>query len=124
MAHATLLQEWTTIRGVDDQVVVQSEDMYADLSPYGDVTAFAEISEITSGTELYYETSPTKDNQLFTAMHSSALTPSTGVTVSIFRYSTATVPLARWVRWRLVNTSSAWTITFRIWLSPNPSGSR
>lgn len=124
MAHAVLLQDWITIRGIDDKEVVQSEDTYADLGPYGDVVAFVEVSDITASTELYLETSPTKDNALFKAMHSSALSPSVGVTTHIFRYSSATIPLARWVRFRLVNTSSAWTVTFRIWLSPNLSGGR
>lgn len=124
MAHAVLLQDWITIRGGAAGEVTQAEDMYADLSPYGDVVAFMEVSDFTAGTIGYHETSPTKDNQFFSPMHATAIAPAVGVTTYIYRYSTATLPLARWVRWRFSHPTTAWTITFRIWLSPNPSGTR
>jgi len=87
--------------------------------------AYIEVSD-TSGTPLMqFETSPTKDDNLFVNMDAAAFTPAVGVmTPKIYRYSSATVPLARFVRWKIPSSSpgaNPWSITFRIWLSPNLS---
>jgi hypothetical protein len=126
MAGAILLQDWITVRGnTTGTIVRQQEDDYVDLAPFQDFVAYIEVSD-TSGTPLMqFETSPTKDDNLFVNMDAAAFTPTVGVmTPRIYRYSSANVPLARFVRWKVPSASpgaGVWSLTFRIWLSPNLS---
>jgi hypothetical protein len=44
-------------------------------------------------------------------------------TLGIVRWASASVPLARFVRWKLT-ASSAWNVTFRLWINANQAGGR
>ena len=73
---------------------------------------------------LTYQTSPTKDELLFTAcataINLDAVVGSVVVTPDIM--GSASVPLSRWLRYQLDVTGSpsdAWDASFRIWIAAN-----
>lgn len=120
MSAAILLQDWVTVRGsTSGTVVTQPVSGYADLAPYQDVVAFLEVSDVSGTPAMKFETAPTDDDNLFQNMDGSTFAPSVGVTTKIYRYSAATVPLARFMRWKVPSAAGAWSLTFRVWLSPN-----
>lgn len=84
------------------------------------MVAFIEVTDVAGNPNMKLETSPTRDDVLFQNMDAATFVPSVGVTTKIYRYSSATVPLARFVRWKITGSATApWSVTFRIWLSPN-----
>src|ERR1700690_195606 len=99
-------------------------------SSFQDIVFWADIREVTNPTtggsvNLVFETSPTKDDGLFTAMQT--ITGITGGGLftplpKVILASGPTVPLATWVRWRLhpVGSSTlAWDATFRVLVAAN-----
>jgi len=120
------LQDYITIR-VDSTVasVIQNETGWLDLAGFQDLVAFLEVKEFSGATtiNISYETSPSKDEDLFTNM-ATAVTLVTGVTATKMLKASATVPLARWVRWKLAATtiSGSWDAYFRVWLACNRAG--
>lgn len=127
-----LLQDLTTlVASAGSTTVLQAESGWVDLSGFKDVVAFLDIREIVLGgatnVTLTYQTAPTKDSALFVDM-TTAVTAATGVTVTKMLQASATNPLSRWGRFQLGRTgtpSSAWGLTFRVWLAANASvGSR
>lgn len=134
--YGFLLQDWTTIRGTGGAtgapglVVTQSESNWVSLQPYQDIIFFLEVREVTVPTgaiTLAYETSPLKDESLFVAMATVAALAVTPVAITptkVILATTAGVPLARWVRWKLTSTttSGAWDATFRIAAAANAVG--
>lgn len=117
MADAIRLQPWISIGGSTSSVVVtQQESCYVDLTAYTSVVAYAEVSDVAEGGTITYQTSPTKDETLWQDV-TAALSPSVGTNTTIMRYESATVPPARWFRWKCVGSASNWRLTFRIWLS-------
>jgi hypothetical protein len=123
--HTFILQDYTTIRGISGGTVIQNESGWLDLSAYEDLVVWTDIRETSGGTiTLDFMTSPTKDESLFTNMISS-ITFGTGV-ASIRQdkilMSSATVPVARYVRWRLLGPAAAWDVTFRVYVSANSPG--
>jgi len=122
MSFPILLQGWVTIRGsTTGTVVTQQESCYADLTGFKDVVAFTEVSDISGGVALNFHTAPTKDDG-FLAAGETRISPATGLNTTILRYETAGRPPTRYLRWRLGNAGSPWSITFRIWLACNMSG--
>lgn len=117
MPAAMLLQDWITIQGnSSSDAVIQSADGWRDLQPITDVVFFLERKDYSgSGLTLHYQTSPTSDDSLFQDMATVAIA-ATGLTQTIVRFADASVPLARWVRWK-VDASAAWRLTFRIWMT-------
>jgi hypothetical protein len=65
---------------------------------------------------LYYEGSPTREDGLFTPLATIVLSKTTRPLVTKLRLAdNPSVPLARWLRWKLVaSTSGDWSVTFRI----------
>jgi len=124
--HTFVLQEWTTIRGASGINVTQSESEWLDLTQYEDLTLWIDCKELTGTTvTLNIETSPTKDDSLFAAMYAATLTttlisPSTAAAKILM--SSATVPVARYVRWKLVAPAAAYDATFRIFIAANAPG--
>lgn len=117
MADSIRLQPWVSLSGASSAIVVlQHEVGYADLCGHSSLVVYAEVSDLSGGPYLTYQTSPTRDEGLWANM-ASALSPSLGLNTTILRYDDAAVPPARWVRWRASGESSSWRITFRIWLS-------
>jgi hypothetical protein len=124
MAASVLLQEWNTVRGnLTTTTVTQQEHHYADLLHFQDVSLYMETSDMSGSPTITFQTSPTRDDNLFQAMDATGtFIPAVGVTVRTLRYSNVSVPLARFVRWKFTGSTAApWSCTFRIWLSPNLS---
>lgn len=125
MPHAYLMQDWTTVTAGASGTVKQGEDRYLDLSGYQDVAIYLEVGTSSpTGLTLDVETSPNKEDTYFKSM-TTFTSPVAGLTSppAVVRWSSATIPLARFVRWK-ITASSAWSITFRIWLSCNQAGGR
>jgi hypothetical protein len=120
--HSFVLCDWQTIRGGNGATVTQSENEWLDLEAYQDVTLWLQVSEITGSPTCTYQTSPTADDSLFQSMTSSAVTMTAGTTtVTQVLMLSATVPLARFVRWQLAG-SGTWDATFRIMVAANAPG--
>lgn len=122
MAQSFLLQDWNTVQLAASDSIVQAESDWLDLGPYTDLFGYTTTKQATAGVSatLHLETSPSRDNDLFQAMASIALTPTSQFTTAV-RYASASVPLARWVRWRISATAAA-TVNFRVWISANAQG--
>jgi len=124
MAHAFLLQDWTTVSGAAGGTVKQGEDRYLDLSGYQDVALYLEVGTSTpTGLTVDIETSPIKEDAYFDGMHSFASIAAGLQPLGVVRWASASVPLARFVRWK-ITAASAWSITFRIWINANQAGGR
>ncbi len=124
--HTFVLQDWITVRGASGINITQSESEWLDLTQYEDLTLWIDCKEITGTTvTINIETSPTKDDTLFSAMYAATLTttlvsPSTAAAKILM--SSATVPVARYVRWKLVAPAAAYDATFRVFISANAPG--
>ena len=110
-----MLQQWLTVGGAVSVVGLQGEDHYLDLGAYRDIVVYPEIGFSTSGTTLAVQTSPIKDGAMFSNMASWVPTGTGTLTPAVVQFASSSVPLARYVRWRISN-SSAWSVTFRIWV--------
>lgn len=124
MAHSYLLQDWTTVNGAASGTVKQGEDRYLDLAGYQDVALYLDVGTSSpTGLTVAVETSPLKEDGHFQAMYTfSSLT--TGLqALGIVRWASASVPLARFVRWK-ITASTAWNVTFRLWINANQAGGR
>lgn len=129
--YGYLLQDWITIRGSQTGVaIIQSEADWASFQPYSDIVFWLEVKSYVAGgltsLTLDYETAPAKDESLFVKMITT-----TNITAAVTRQDKVllaqnpTVPLARWVRWKLTpngTVSSEWGITFRIHCAANAVG--
>lgn len=128
--YGYVLQDWITIRGAQTITsVIQSEQDWLGFSAYQDIVFWLDVRELTLGgygsLSMNYETAPTKDDVLFTNMVS-AVSMSAGATPTVTKVllsQNPTVPLARWVRWRISasggSPSGAWDVTFRILCAAN-----
>jgi hypothetical protein len=137
--HCFLFQNWITLRAQNASTsspasVTQSEPGWLDLTPYQDVVAWLQVSEVVgpaSATSLYidFQTAPAKDesyfcslvNQLGQATSGIALSAASSPTVQRFMHDGAYTPLSKWLRWKVstngVNAAQTWEVTFRIWLA-------
>jgi hypothetical protein len=115
MTNAWLLQSWTRVAGPVGGSLTQSECGWLDLAEATDVEIVTSIKEITGNPELKYETSPSRDEDLFSGMV--PLSMGVGRSVTVVRFATAAEPLARWVRWRVLDQGGlAFALTFRTWI--------
>jgi len=124
--HAFILQEWLTLRS-GGATVTQSEQDWLDLEAFQDVTLWLLVSEVSGSTTptLTYQTSPTLDDGLFQPLASAiTLAASTTPVVTQVLMLSASVPLARYVRWQLAvaGGASAYDATFRIVVAANSPG--
>ena len=124
--HAYLLQDWTTIRGASGVLTItQEEDGWLDLTPYQDVVFWIDAKASTNTPTITFQTSPSKDDVMFQALMPGTSLPSVGFTtpavVSAFMLS-ASVPVARWVRWQLAAATGTWDATFRVLVAANAPG--
>ncbi|MBI4701729.1 MAG: hypothetical protein HY744_11325 [Deltaproteobacteria bacterium] len=123
MAAVFLLQDWLSLSGPASGEIVQSEPGWLDLAGFTHVAFYLTVKAVSvANLSLEYQSAPSKAADLFAAMASWTLT-TTARRVTIVRCSTATEPLARWVRWRLNDTGgSAWSVTFRIYAAAVATG--
>lgn len=124
------LQDWITIRGATTVTsIIQGEQDWMGFAPYQDIVFWLDVREATLGGATHlvmnYETSPTKDDSLFQAMTTGPnidAVVGTPTVTKVLLAQNPTVPLARWVRWRISvsgTASSSWDATFRILCSAN-----
>jgi hypothetical protein len=119
------LTSWITIRGANGSTVTQGESQWLDLRGFEDVVAWLQCNEVTKGgasnVTLAYQTAPTKDELLFTTSGSVNLAAGSTPVITTVLMSSASVPLARWLRWQLTASGSTSTFdaTFRLWIAAN-----
>ncbi len=122
--HAFMLQDWTTIRG-SVTTVTQGEDGWLDLTAYQDLVFWVDCREQSgsSAPTIAFQTSPTKDESLFTSIvTATTLAASATPTVVKALLASATVPIARYLRWQLTGPSGTWDATFRVLVAANSPG--
>lgn len=120
--YPRLLQDWKThsgAAGADD--LLQSESDWASFRPFQDIVFYTECKELDLGGSanilVALETSPTKDESLFSILATVTLAVGQTVVSPVLLASNPLVPLARWVRYRLMTNGAAlapWSATFRI----------
>lgn len=124
MAHAVCLQEWATVQGASSTTVVhQDEQSWLNLAAFQDVALYLDVADFGGDPLPVVESAPSKDEPVFQALFRGAgPIGSTGLQpLRIARFAdNRPPPLATWVRWS-ISGSSAWSLTFRIWLSVVPS---
>ena len=124
--HTFILQDWTTIRAnTAGGSVVQSEESWLDLSAFQDLFFWVDVREVTGTVTLFFDTSPTADESLFQPLVAGgqALTASTTPTLVRAPMTSASVPVARYVRWRASGSgANPWDATFRVVLAANSPG--
>lgn len=119
MSHAFMLQDWITLRG-EDVIITQEADEWKDMGGYVDVVFYVEVREFSGTPTMRLQTSPNQDDEFFNHMAALSLSAS-GLTQVINRFATASVPLRRWVRWRVSGQIGVpWAVTFRVWMCARP----
>jgi hypothetical protein len=134
--YGYLLQDWITIKGSQaaaNVTVTQSETDWMSFQAYQDIVFWLETKSLVLATgvtsiTLEYQTAPAKDESLFVPM-TTAITLAAGSTPTITKVLLAqnpSVPLARWVRWKLTAngtlSSGEWGTCMRIYCAANAVG--
>jgi hypothetical protein len=128
--YGYLLQDWLTVRGTQTgATIIQSEADWMSFQPYQDIVLWLEVKSVALGgltsLLLEYQTAPAKDESLFVAMVTGATLTVALAAPRIDKVILAqnpTVPLSRWVRWKLTpvgTASSEYGLCFRIFASAN-----
>lgn len=132
--YGYLVQDWLTIRGsslmLSPPTVIQSEADWMSFQPYQDIVFWLEVKSWTDGgltsVTLDYETAPAKDESLFVKMiTTTAITAPVSRQDKVLLAQNPTVPLARWVRWKLTwngTSTSEYGLCFRIHAAANAVG--
>ncbi len=123
--HTFVLTDFITVRG-SGNTITQSESEWLDLTQYEDVTFWIDVKEVTGTVTMNIQTSPTKDETFFANVYTNAalaagvINPaSTGGKCLM---SSASVPIARYIRWQVTSASAPFDATFRIFISANAPG--
>jgi hypothetical protein len=119
MPQPFLLQDWTTVRGAANQTVILSFEKYLDLGGYVDIIFYLQVSEVSSSPVLSYQTAALLDEPFFATMTTRTLAAATTPYQDKVLFSSASVPLGRYVRWSITHTS-AYSATFRVWAVARP----
>lgn len=115
-----VMQDWSTF-SITTAPLVQPEPLWLDLEAFSSVEFVVQTAEAGVAVQLLeFQTSPTADNDLFLTMTDLELAPNS-VTRLVVRYESAAIPLARFVRWRLVAAATS-AATFRILYRATSSG--
>lgn len=138
--YGYVLQDWITIRGnipasgsVD---IIQGESTWMGFSSFQDIVFWLDIREASFpghtpfNLTFNFDTSPSKDSNLFTTIASvgalTSLTPgvqlSGGTLPRSILAANPSVPLATWVRWRVTpggSSGDTWDATFRVLCAAN-----
>jgi hypothetical protein len=115
-----LLQDWITVGAHDTggpTSVIQSAHQYVDLGQFEDLVFYLDVRKYTGSVAASYETSPTRQDSSFLPMLAPITLAAIGLRVDKAFFSTAAVPPARYVRWRLSTGGGAWSATLRIWMT-------
>jgi hypothetical protein len=117
-----LLCDWTTVRAGGPTSIAQGETDWVDLGDYIDATFWVDCREVSgSGAQLLLETSPNKDESLFQPVTPPITLAANGTPTTVRSViGASTVPLARWLRWRLTGPGGGFDATFRIGMTGTP----
>lgn len=126
--RSVLLQDWITIRGFGATPVVQSFADWLDLPGFADAVFWIEVKEVTNpsgGTvSLALETAPEALESVFAPIDTVSVlaVTTTPLVRKVFLNATYGVPLARFLRWKLVgsNANGPWDATFRVYVTLGP----
>lgn len=116
MSDVILLQDWITVGGAAGApALVQPEAGWLDLQHFQDIAVILTCAANTGALGNFaYQTAPAPNNEQFIPMVPAGITPGAGtITETVFLFQTATVPLARYLRWS-VSSTAGYTTTFRI----------
>jgi len=138
-----VLADWTTLRvqsASPGNQVTQDETMWLDLEQYSDVVIYLDVREFATGgggnvVTFFFETAPSKDDPrdiltgaptFFQPLASQPLTSGSSIATTFVLRAlmlTASTPLARYLRWRVLGPSSVtWDTTFRAIVAANAPG--
>jgi len=108
--HTFVLQDWALIAGPSSALapVTQEDAFWLDLAPFQDVVIYLDVREVTGAPTIAFETSPAKDNSLFQTIVSTTLTAGASPTVLRALMLGSSVPLARYLRWKITSGGAAW----------------
>ena len=126
--HTFILQDWITIRGqslASPPPIAQTEHEWLDLTPFQDVFFWLDVREVLGSTPtITFETSPTADESLFQPILAARqMSAGASPTVIPAPMSIASVPVARFVRWKVQGPASTlWDVTFRVIVAANSPG--
>jgi hypothetical protein len=121
--HSYIVQDWLVIKGAGSDSVTQDEAFWVDLEAFQDVVFYIECREATSSPTLALQTAPAKDESLFSNLVSTVTLSASGTPQIVpALMPTATVPLARYVRWKVTGPAGGWDATFRIIAAANSPG--
>lgn len=128
-----LVQDWSTFTvNASQSSLTQAESEWISFQPFSDIVLWLEVRGVVVPTgatavQMHYQTAPARDESLFLDM----VTPfdlavsSTPRVDPVLLASAPPVPLARWVRWKLVVTGAPeadWGGTFRLHAVGNSVG--
>jgi hypothetical protein len=118
------LQDWLSLKCANTVTSFpQESSKWLDVTAFKDVVFWLEVRAVTSGGAssftLVYETAPSADEALFTAINAPITLAVGGPTVTKVLLSAASVPIARFVRWKISQTGAtgSWDVTFRVFVA-------
>ena len=132
-----VLQDWITIRGGTAGTagdIIQGESGWMGFSSFQDIVFWLDVREATISASQtltwFFETAPSKDASLFTAMPTAGVgtalgpsfTPGVQALTKVILASGPGVPLATWVRWHVspsAGITTPWDATFRVLVAAN-----
>jgi hypothetical protein len=132
--YGYLVQDWVTLKGSQTGVtVIQSEADWLSLQAYQDVVFWLEVKSLIlaglTSVTLDYQTAPAKDESLFVSMVTGVTLAASSVPTitKVLLGQNPTVPLARWIRWKLtpngtVTGGQEWGVCMRIHCAANAVG--
>ena len=123
--HSFVLADWTTAAGPTNSTFTQDESGWLDLAAFQDAVVYLHVTEVgANAPTIAFETSPCREDALFQPMVSMTMT-SAGVQPNVLRAIMlgSSVPLARYVRWKITGpVAAAWETTFRALVVANSPG--
>jgi hypothetical protein len=121
--RSILAQDWITVRGVGNTTTVtQSEAEWLDLEPYSDCVLWVEVAEATNNSFIYFETAPAAVESLFQPIELiGAVASPTPIVRKIYANVVQGFSLARFLRWKVVNSGAGvFDVTFRVHVTVSP----
>lgn len=113
------LCEWVNVSAAESVASIpQPASAYLELPLHEDVYFYTEVRDLTNGPSLSFETGCSRDEAAFVAMVA-PFAMAMGVRTDAASADSVAVPLARFLRWRLVKGAGAgvWGASFRIWVA-------
>ncbi|GMV40505.1 MAG: hypothetical protein AMXMBFR64_22210 [Myxococcales bacterium] len=106
------LAPWTNLSGGASQDFIQPQREWPDIGSFADGTIFVDIKDRGGAPTLHLQTAIVEEDAYFVDFTGGIAT--TGTTLLVSRFATATTPMMRYLRWKVEAGASAWNLTFRI----------